>query len=244
MHPRGLRLRVNGDRFLQYIHAMRQIIVSTTKETAVPIEQLHKLRKDAFMQWEEAGLHTEVTHSPLNALAYYIRDKAVFVARDAQTGELLAMHTFRLNKRRGTASGANLAVAPHVKHEGIGSRMLWEETERLRKAGYRFMKEYTAIPAKWSVKWHLKNGYYITGYKRSEKDNYSSYAFCKPIALDFFHHPTDLFWVRPIAPYTACLHYIVSYFITCVCKTRSGRLTAIGRMAKYLLNRIRSLRQS
>ena len=94
------------------------------------------------------------------------------------------------------------------------------------------MTEATGIPAVWSVRWHLKNGYYITGYKRSEGKNYASYTFRKPIALDVRHHPLDLLWTRPIAPFTARLSYMVSYLITCVCKTRDGRLTAIGRVGK------------
>lgn len=217
---------------------MREIIVRTLKEVEVPVEELHELRKKAFAQWEEAGLDTSEVHMSVQSFSRYIRDKVVFVAHDAKTGELLAMHTFRLNKRKHRAAGANLAVSPTAKHEGIGSRMLEAEVERLRKAGYRYLTGLTGIPAIWSVQWHLKNGYYITGYKRNEKKNYASYAFRKPIALDVRHHPTDLLWTRPIAPFTARLHYIASYIVTCLVKTRSGKLTLLGRIAKRVLRRI------
>ena len=142
------------------------------------------------------------------------------------------MHTLRLNKRKGKARGANLAVSPKAKHEGIASRMLQEETQRLRKAGYRYIIEDTAIPAIWSVQWHLKNGYYIVGYSRSENRNYASYIFRKQIAFDVRHHPTDLLWMRPIAPLTAKIQYVMYYLATNVCKTREGRLNWIGRWTK------------
>ena len=216
---------------------MREIIVRTTKEIEVPVEALHELLKTAFLQWEEAGLYASVVHSSQQSLSRYISDKVVFVAHDAATGELLAMHTFRLNKRKHTASGANLAVTPTAKREGIATRMLQAEAKRLSKAGYRYMTEYTAIQAKWSVHWHLKNGYYITGYKRSENTSYASYAFRKPIVLDPRHHPMDFFWTYPIAPLTARLHYIASYIITCICKTRNGQLTPIGKVAKRIVKK-------
>ena len=211
---------------------MREILVRTTREVEVPAEALHELRKISYAQWAKAGLTTSVVNGPVESLRRYLVGKAVFVAHDAKTGELLAMHTFRLNKKKGIASGANLAVHPSAKKEGIASRMLEAEIERFRKAGYRYLIGATGIPAIWSVRWHLKNGYYITGYKRSEGNNYASYTFRKPVALDISHHPSDILWTRPIAPLTARLQYIVSYLITHMVKNRNGKLTALGRLVK------------
>jgi GNAT superfamily N-acetyltransferase len=160
-----------------------------------------------------------------------------FVALDANTNELLGMHTLKLNKRKGRANGANLAVSPRAQHEGIASRMLQTEAQRLRKNGYRYIVENTAIPATWSVQWHLKNGYRIVGYSRSERNNYASYVFRKQIATDLRHHPEDLLWTRPIAPVTAKIQYIASYLATCICKDKAGKLNWLGRIIK------RSLRQ-
>ena len=83
----------------------------------------------------------------------------------------------------------------------------------------------TGIPATWSVKWHLKNGYYIVGYSRSEKNNYASYIFRNPIA-------PSLLWSRPLEPITAKLLYCLSWLATNICKSKSGKLNWIGRMAK------------
>ena len=215
----------------------RKITIKTNKEAEVSVEELYELEQAAFQQWTDAGLYTPVSNTSIERLQRYIADKAVFIAQDEATGELLGMHTLKLNKRKGRVNGANLAVSPKAQHEGIASRMLEAETQRLRKAGYRYMVGNTGIPATWSVKWHLKNGYHIVGYSRSEKHNYASYVFRKQIVIDVRHHPTDLLWTKPIAPLTAKLLYCLSWLATNICKNKSGKLNWIGRMAK------RSLRQ-
>ena len=189
----------------------------------MPVEALNDLRRAAFEQWEKEGLYFSMSSD--EHFGQYLRDKVVFVAHDAETGELLGMHTLKLNKQKGRANGANLAVSPKAKHEGIASQMLQEEVQRLRKAGYRYMVGNTGIPATWSVKWHLKNGYRIVGYSRSEKQNYASYVFRKQIA-------PSLLWSRPLAPITAKLLYCLSWLATNICKSKSGKLNAIGRIAK------------
>ena len=218
----------------------RDIVIKTNKETEASVGELFILLQAAFKQWQEKGLYTPVLYATLEQFHHYLKDKAVFVAQDEATGELLGMHTLKLNKRKGRANGANLAVSPKAQHEGIASRMLQAEAQRLRKAGYRYIVENTAIPATWSVRWHLKNGYHIVGYSRSERNNYASYIFRKQIATDVRHHPTDLLWVAPIAPLTAKLLYCLSWLATNICKSKSGKLNAIGRIAKDVRSKMNS----
>ena len=210
----------------------RKIIIKTYKEAEVSVEELYELEQAAFQQWTDAGLYTPVSNTSVERLQQYIADKAVFVAQDEATGELLGMHTLKLNKRKGRANGANLAVSPKAQREGIASRMLQTEAQRLRKNGYRYIVENTAIPATWSVQWHLKNGYYIVGYSRSERNNYASYIFRKQIATDVRHHPTDLLWTKPIVPITAKIRYCLTWMATMVCKDKAGKLNWLGRRAK------------
>ena len=210
----------------------RNIGIKTIKEAGAPVDELYRLRKASFQQWIDAGLYTSVAHATMESFQRYIADKAVFLAQDEATGELLGMHTLSLNKRKGKADGADLAVSPKALHEGIASRMLEVEAQRLRKVGYRYIVENTAIPATWSVQWHLRNGYRIVGYSRSEKRNYPIYIFRKQIAIDVRHHPTDLLWTKPVAPITAKLRYCLTWLATNICKSKSGKLNWIGRMAK------------
>lgn len=200
-------------------------------------EELYRLFKAAYQQWTDFGVYTPAKDTTLERFTQDISHMVVFVALDTDTNELLAMHALRLDKQKGRADGANLAVNPKAQHEGIASRMLEAEVQRLRKNGYRYMVGSTAIPATWSVRWHLKNGYYIVGYSRSERHNYASYIFRKQIAVDVRHHPTDLLWTRPLAPITAKLRYWATYIATCICKDKAGKLNWIGRIIK------RSLRQ-
>ena len=214
---------------------LRNIVIKTLKEAEVSVEETYRLRKASFQQWIDAGLYTSVAHATMESFQRYIVDKVVFVAQDEATGELLGMHTLKLNKRKGRVEGADLSVSPKAQHEGIASRMIEAEAQRLRKNGYKYMVGSTAIPATWSVQWHLKNGYYIVGYSRSEKRNYPIYTFRKQIATDVLHHPTDLLWTRPLAPITAKLRYWATWLATNICKSKSGKLNWIGRMAKRSL---------
>ena len=212
---------------------MRKIIIKTNKEACVPVEALYELRKSAFQQWKDADLFTSAVDVPLVQFSRYLSDKLIFVAQDADTGELLAMRTLTLNKK-GCAAESNLSVAPQAKRQGIGTQLLETEVEWLVKAGYRYTICSTATTATWSVKWHLKNGYYIVGYSHNERDNYASYKFRKQLFCDLHHHPSDLLWTRPLAPITARLCYWVSYTVAHLVHHRNGQLNWIGRLGKKL----------
>ena len=203
----------------------------------MPAEELYKLRNAAFQQWKDKNLDTWEADVPIEEFKDLLRKSLVFVAQDAATGELLAMRTLILNKKKQCALEGNFSVSPNAKRQGVGSKLFEVEQRHLRERGYRYVTCSTAIPATWSVRWHLKNGYYIVGYSRSERHNYASYVFRKQIATDVRHHPTDLLWTKPIAPITAKLRYWATYVATSICKDKAGRLNWIGRMAKRSLKK-------
>ena len=212
---------------------MNEVVVfKMVKKADAPIVELYELRKAAFQQWTDFGLFTLVPEMSLEQFKRTLKNKMIVVAQDGATGELLAMRTLTLNKKKECALENDLSVSPKVKRQGIGTRLIEAEVQWLLKEGYRYTICLTGIPATWSVRWHLKNGYYIVGYSRSEKRNYGLYTFRKQIAVDMKHHPTDLLWTRPIAPLTAKLLYCLSWLATNICKSRSGKLNAIGRIAK------------
>ena len=210
----------------------RDIVVKTNKEAGVPAEELYNLRKAAFQQWKDKDLDTWEADVPIEEFKDLLRKSLVFVAQDAATSELLAMRTLILNQKKQCALEGNFSVSPNAKRQGVGSKLFEVEQRHLREKGYRYVTCSTAIPAVWSVRWHLKNGYRIVGYSRSERNNYASYIFRKQIATDVRHHPTDLLWTRPVAPVTAKLRYCLSWLATNICKSKSGKLNAIGRIAK------------
>jgi len=215
----------------------REIVIKTNNVAEVSVEELYRLFMAAYKNWTDSGIYTPAKDTTLERFTQDISRMVTFVALDADTNELLGMHVLKLNKCKGRADGANLAVSPKTQYEGIASRMLQTEAQRLLKAGYRYMVGSTAIPATWSVQWHLKNGYYIVGYSRSEKHNYASYVFRKQIAIDVRRHPTDLLWTKPLAPITAKVRYWATYIATSICKDKAGRLRWIGRMTKRSMKR-------
>ena len=211
---------------------MNRIIIKTNKEALVPVEALYSLFKAAYQHWTDLSVYTPARDTTLERFTQDISCMVVFVALDAETNELLGLHALRLDKQKGKADGYNLAVSPKAQHEGIASRMLEFEVIRLKRNGYKYMKGATSVAATWSVKWHLKNGYFIVGYTRNERDNYASYVFRKQIAIDVLHHPTDLLWTRPIAPITAKLRYCLTWMAMMICKDKAGKLNWLGRRAK------------
>lgn len=213
---------------------MRDILVNSLNDCKVSVEALYMLRKAAFRQWADEELDTSEADVPIEYFSRYLSTKEVYVVLDKATHKLLAMHVLTLDRRRGCATGSNLAVAPEAKHKGIASRLLKEEVSRLSQQGYRYLNGATAVPATWSVRWHLKNGYHITGYSRSENCKYASYTFRKQLVCDLRHHPSDLLWTRPLAPITARLCYLASYTIAQLVHHRNGELNWIGRLGKKL----------
>ena len=198
----------------------------------MPAEELYELAIAAYLQWGENGLATFEECLSIETFRKVVSRNLVFVAQDAATGELLAMRTVILNKKKQCALEGNFSVSPNAKRQGVGSKLFEVEQRYLKEHGYRYVTCTTAIPATWSVRWHLKNGYYIVGYSRSENRNYASCVFRKQIAIDVRHHPTDLLWTKPIAPITAKLRYCLTWVAMMVCKDNSGRLNWLGRMAK------------
>ena len=209
----------------------RKIIIKTNKEAQVPVEALYSLFRASFQQWRDHGIDSAFVHYTLEEFRKVIERSVVYVVLDVESGELLGMHCFTKYRSR-YVFDYFLAVAPQMQGQGVATQLLQEEVVFLQQRGYRFMKCTTSAAAPWSVQWHLKNGYYVVGYSRSERNNYASYVFRKQIAVDVRHHPADLLWTRPLAPITAKLRYWATYVATCICKDKAGRLNAIGRIAK------------
>ena len=209
----------------------RNIIIRTNKEALVPVEALYSLFQESFRQWSDNGIDSPFLHKTLEEFDRVIERSAVFVALDADNGELVGMHCFTKYRSR-YVFDYFLAVAPQMQGQGIATQLLQEEVTYLQQRGCRYMKCTTSAAAPWSVQWHLKNGYYVVGYSRSERNNYASYVFRKQIAVDVRHHPADLLWTRPVAPITAKVMFCLSWLVTNLCKSKTGKLNAIGRIAK------------
>ena len=158
------------------------IIVTTRRESGIPDEDILDLINRSYAVWKENGLDGPFMHYTLEEFRRETARANVFVAVEAGTGRLVGTHTFHANRRLKYVHGRLLAVAPDVRKQGIATRMLALEAERVRQAGFDYMRGFTAVSAEWSVRWHLRNGYRIIGYRKSPKENHYTYVFRKQLA--------------------------------------------------------------
>ena len=221
---------------------MRKLAIKDRRETDVTDEALYELSKETLKLWTDQGMDAPWMHMSFERFCQYINGVPMFVAQDAETGELLGMHCFRPYRQEGWCWGFCLAVAPSVYREGIASRMLEYEAGFIRQKGYRYMMGVTATTADWSIRWHLKNGYRIIGYCHSPKDNFANYVFRKQLIPISLSSPSGIAFVLRHPVYALhssaafCrLHYAVSYAIMWLTKDKQGNDNLLGKVARRMI---------
>ena len=207
---------------------MRKIEIKNRKETDVTDEALYALNKESHGMWTEQGLDAPWMHLTFPEFQQAIRGVPMFVALDAETGELLGMHSFRTHRKEGWCYGYRLAIASSARREGIASRMLAYEAERIRQAGYRYLRGVTGTTAEWSVRWHLRNGYRIIGYYHSPNNNFANYVFRKQLA-------PSILWGPTLGPLTARMSFAASWLVNHLLKHSDGRDNLLGRFARKMV---------
>ena len=193
-------------------------------------EAQYALNKESHGMWTEQGLDAPWMHLTFPEFQQAIRGIPMFVALDAETGELLGMHSFRTHRKEGWCYGYRLAIASSARREGIASRMLVYEAERIRQAGYRYLRGVTGTTAEWSVRWHLKNGYRIVGYYRVPNSNFTNYVFRKQLA-------PSILWGPTLGPLTARMSFAASWLVNHLLKHSDGRDNLLGRFARKLIHK-------
>ena len=159
------------------------VVIKSIRDTSVTIEALYALSNDAYKIWSEQGLDEPWMHRTIEEFKEAISDAMVFVALDAENHELLGMHCFRGNQKKKRAYGLYLAVSPKVLKQGVATQMIAYVSEYLLNAGFTHLIGSTAIGANWSVRWHLKNGYNLIGFKRAKSGSLDGYVFRKQLLL-------------------------------------------------------------
>ena len=220
---------------------MKEIIIKDRSKTDVTDEALFALGQESLEVWVEHGLDAPWMHQTFAEFQKAIRNVPMFVALDAETGELLGMHSYRINRRQGRCYGLRLAVAKSAQREGVASRMLAYEAELIRKAGYRYLKGVTATTADWSVRWHLHNGFRIIGYYRLSRDNFANYVFRKqlvPVSLSsladvgfILRHPVYALYSNAVF---CRLRYLLSYAFYHLIQDSNGHDNAMGRFVRRM----------
>ncbi len=223
---------------------MDAIIIKKQKETSITSEAIYQLKQEAYKQWIEAGYEAPWLHHTLEDDEKKRRGSVVFVALDAETGELLGTHSLTLNRRKNMALGYGLAVSPSAQRHGVASCLLKDEVRRLKDAGYMYMIGYTAESAVWSVSWHLRNQYSIIGYKRSPDDNFANYVFRKQLISVTFSSLDGIGFILRHPVYalhsnaTFCLlRFALSCAVTRITKDSQGRDNLLGSFARRIIRK-------
>ena len=157
------------------------VVVSLFQETSVTIEALYALSNAAYKMWSDHGLDEPWMHRSIGEFQEALSDAMVFVALDAGSHELLGMHCFRGNLHKKRARGLYLAVSPKAFNQGVATQLLAYASEYLLHAGFTHLIGSTATGASWSVRWHLKVGYRLIGFRRAKSGCLDSYVFRKQL---------------------------------------------------------------
>ena len=207
------------------------IIITTRKQHPVEDEALYELFQQSFQQWYDSGIDAAFLHHTFEEFQSFVKRAVVFLAIDADNEELLGMHCFSCYKKKRSAAGFYLAISPKAKHQGIATKLLECEKEQFLARGYRYLKGTTSVPAVWSVRWHLKNGYRIVGFGIGCKPYGDTYSFRLQLA-------PSLLWDGPLAPITAKCSYFVSRTAAYLThRSSDGSLNWIGRMARRIMRK-------
>lgn len=206
------------------------IIITTRKEAEVSDEQLYSHFNRSYDQWRDKGLDSPFLHTSFEKFKKFIGRALVTVAIDTTTNEPVGMRGIACYPKKHYAFDFFLSIAPEYKRQGIASRMMEYEKELLRKRGYRYLKCTTSAEADWSVRWHLKNGYLITGYHHSPEANYATYSFRLQLA-------PSLLWGPVLGPVTARISFTAYYLADRLLKHSDGHDNLLGRMARKILKK-------
>lgn len=206
------------------------VIIKNINDTCYSYQDVVQLLHASFDERLKQGLHFTCSYMSSETFQNRVKDGTVLVAFDQCTGELLGTATVHIRKNnRGNIYGYNeyLAILPKAKRTGLGTQLLNSRIQLVLNAGGRYIESDTAVGAKSSLKWHLKNGFQIVGVESFKSTNYYSYLFRKQLC-----HPS-VWDCRLIAK----ISYAISYVKTHLLKKQNGEYTLLGTAVARLLKR-------
>lgn len=186
------------------------------EESPFSYEDVVELIHLSFKERINQGLHFTCSYMSVEQFQAKMNDGLVIVAYNKESGQLLgtaSTHIYVDNCNHTYGYNEYLAVHPSVKHCGIGTLLLNKRLCILQERGAEYVISDTAVGAKSSVKWHLKNGFVIYGYRSFSGTNYYSYLFRKQL---IGRSKWDIWLYRGI-------HFLVSFIKTRIKYTRTGR---------------------
>lgn len=161
-----------------------KVVVKKLSETSFTYEDILRLIHKSFEERLVQGLKFTCSYLTMDEYENKTKGGEVFVAYDTDTGLLVGtVVATQCTDTDGIifAYYQYLAIAPEYKHRGIGTMLfIYIEREACR-FGAQYVISDTAVGAKSSVRFHIKQGFHIVGYRSFRSTNYYSYIFRKQL---------------------------------------------------------------
>ncbi len=186
------------------------------EESPFTYEDVVELIHLSFVERLSQGLQFTCSSMTVEQFRGKMSDGLVIVAFNNDSGQLVGTASTHIYKDKDDhLYGYNeyLAVHPSVKHQGVGTLLLKKRLSIIQERGAEYVISDTAVGAKSSVKWHLKNGFVIYGYRSFRNTNYYSYMFRKQLV-------GRSKWDNRIY---RDLHFLISFVKTRIKYNRMGR---------------------
>lgn len=149
----------------------------------LPYEELFDVMLAAFEERRQQGLNFQCLGFNLDDFIDEESGKSVSIARDCDMNDKVVGFQNVWVEDDHAVSGL-IAIHPNYKRKGIGSMLFQKTQEFAKKNGISFLTAGTAVDAKSSVKWHLRNGFRIVELASWPNTNYYSYNFRKQLVYD------------------------------------------------------------
>ena len=166
------------------------IKVSVAKKEDTPYEELFHVMKEAFKERSEQGLNFVCLSWSLDDFISKLKNNTILIARDTENDDKIIGFERLVFNNDFVALGI-IAILPDYKRGGVGMLLFNTAEQIVKSANYNYMAADTAVGAKSSVKWHLKNGFKKYELRSYKSTNYYSYIFRKQLV----YHPK---WSNPI----------------------------------------------
>ena len=202
------------------------IVIQPIEQTSYSYEDVASFLHTVFQERLDQGL--SFTTSRMSSEDFRLRGETgiVLVAFDPQNHQLLGtgMTHFRKDADGSLyADEEHKGVLPNMKRRGIGSLLERELQHIAQEKGALFIISDTAVRAKSSILFHLKNGFFKWKLTSYPSTSYYSYVFRKQL------HP-DRKWDNPIYRKLFFLHSCIKTLIE---KKRDGSNRKVFRLVKH-----------
>lgn len=190
------------------------ICVDILNKDEVPFEELYLIMKEAFKERSEQGLDFTCLSWSFEEFVSKLRNDTILIAQNVDD-RIIGFE--RLYFEDDFVHCGLIAVLPNFKRKGIGSLLIKTAEQLVLSRNCEYMLADTAVDAKSSVKWHLRNGFNIVGIDSGPNTNYYSYLFRKQLVF----HP---FWSNSLF---CKIHYLFSVMKCRACYHADGKTTKL-----------------